>query len=131
MPCRCDYDEEEPRVIYMGTKDAMRERDKAEADLMKARRKHSEELAQVQSAMESLRAKYNNCVKDFDDMTWAFCFVTNKLFDHDPQFLEILLRADERFKRIFDAHQVSDMNAGRSFLYVDKNGIRKRFIGKE
>ena len=130
MPCRCDYDEE-PRVIYTGTKDAMRERDKAEADLMKARRKHSEELAQVQSAMESLRAKYNNCVKDFDDMTWAFCFVTNKLFDHDPQFLEILLRADERFKRIFDAHQVSDMNAGRSFLYVDKNGIRKRFIGKE
>lgn len=130
MPCRCDYDEE-PKVIYTGTKDAMRERDKAEADLMKARRKHSEELAQVQSALESLRAKYNNCVKDFDNMTWAFCFVTNKLFDHDPQFLEILLRADERFKRIFDAHQVSDMNAGRSFLYVDKNGVRKRFIGKD
>lgn len=130
MPCRCDYDEE-PRVIYTGTKDAMRERDKAEADLMRERKKHSEELVRAQSALDGLRGKYNNCVKDFDDMTWAFCFVTNKLFDHDSQFLEILLQADERFKRIFDAHQVSDMSAGRSFLYVDKNGVRKRFIGKE
>ena len=130
MPCRCDYDEE-PRVVYKGTKEALAERDKAEANLTKERRKHREELAIAQATFDGLRAKYNNCVKDFDDMTWAFCFVTNKLYDHDPQFLEILLQVDERFKRIFDAHQVSDMAAGRSFLYVDKNGVRKRFIGKE
>lgn len=130
MPCRCDYDEE-PRVIYKGTKEALAERDEAEANLMLARRKHSEELARAQTSLNDLRTKYNNCVRDFDDMTWAFCYATNKLFDHDPQFLEILLHADERFKRIFDAHQLSDMNAGRSFLYVDKNGVRKRFIGKE
>ena len=130
MPCRCDY-MEEPEVVYKGTKEALAERDEAKAQLKEEYRKRYSERVELNTALENLRAKYNNCVKDFDDMTWAFCFVTNKLFDHDPQFLEILLQADERFKRIFDAHQVSDMAAGRSFLYVDKNGVRKRFIGKE
>lgn len=122
---------EEPKVVYKGTKEALAERDEAKAQLKEEYRKRYSERVELNTALENLRAKYNNCVKDFDDMTWAFCFVTNKLFDHDPQFLEILLQADERFKRIFDAHQVSDMSAGRSFLYVDKNGVRKRFIGKE
>lgn len=130
MPCRCDY-MEEPKVVYKGTKEALAERDEAKAQLKEEYRKRYSERVELNTALENLRAKYNNCVKDFDDMTWAFCFVTNKLFDHDPQFLEILLQADERFKRIFDAHQVSDMSAGRSFLYVDKNGVRKRFIDKE
>lgn len=122
---------EEPKVVYKGTKEALAERDEAKAQLKEEYRKRYSERVELNTALENLRAKYNNCVKDFDDMTWAFCFVTNKLFDHDPQFLEILLQADERFKRIFDAHQVSDMSAGRSFLYVDKNGVRKRFIDKE
>lgn len=130
MPCRCDY-MEEPKVVYKGTKEALAERDEAKAQLKEEYRKRYSERVELNTALKNLRAKYNNCVKDFDDMTWAFCFVTNKLFDHDPLFLEILLQADERFKRIFDAHQVSDMSAGRSFLYVDKNGVRKRFIGKE
>jgi hypothetical protein len=64
-------------------------------------------------------------------MTWAFCYAINKLFDHDPQFLEILLQSSEKFKKVFDEHQLYDMRAGRSFLYVTKEGERKRFIGTE
>lgn len=130
MPCRSDY-LEEPKVIYKGTKEALNERDDAIKQLGNERRRHLGKEQELNTALENLRLKYNNCVADFDNMTWAFCYAINKLFDHDPQFLEILLQSSEKFKKVFDEHQLSDMRAGRSFLYITKEGERKRFIGTE
>lgn len=135
MPCRSDY-LAEPEVVI---KEVYVTRDEYHR---KVDASHSKEVADLKGQLVTLQTQLveaknkaneiinerNKIVKELDNMTWAFCYITNRLFENDLNYLKLLLQ-NKRVAKEFWEHQQLDMKAGRTFIYVDKDGNFQRFNG--
>lgn len=118
MPCRSGY-EDEPQVVYREKKVYV-----GNTELKKELEDY------VHRANKAIRER-NAMKAELDEMTRAFCYVTNRLFDYDEEYLRLVLERDERVHSVFATHQQLDKKAGRSFLYKGKNGKLVRVEGEE
>lgn len=132
MPCNSGYDEVRVIVkeIYL-TEDEYKKRIDAEKEqeVGSAKREQNVAISKMEHAIKHVQKmtdERNLIVKELDEMTWAFCYITNKLFENDLEYLKLLLN-NERVAKQFWEHQQLDMKANRSFIYKDKNGELKRF----
>lgn len=129
MPCRSGYEEvrEIIKEVYVTRDDYHK---KVDAQHQNEVNRLASELKHLRKEANSVIAERNKIVKELDDMTWAFCYITNRLFENDLNYLKLLLQ-NERVAKEFWEHQQLDMKAGRTFIYVDKNGEFQRFKGTE
>lgn len=120
MPCRSGYEEvrEIIREVYVTRDDYHK---KVDAQHQNEVNRLTSELNHLRKEANSVIEERNKIVKELDDMTWAFCYITNRLFENDLNYLKLLLQ-NERVAKEFWEHQQLDMKAGRTFIYVDKNG---------
>ncbi len=121
MPCRSGWDDEVQVVIR-------------EKKVVVGDKELQEELKKSQEEAKNLAEKYNAMIvergkikRELDDMTRAFCVVTNRLFDYDAEYLEMILEADQDLRLVFEEHQKLDRASNRSYLWVGKDGKRRRF----
>lgn len=124
MPCRSGYDDEVQVVIrekkvVVGNK-----------ELQEELRKSQEEVRELTEKTNAMIKERNTIKRELDEMTRAFCVVTNRLFDYDAEYLEMILEADQALRLIFEEHQKLDRASNRPYLWVGKDGKRRRFNKK-
>lgn len=125
MPCRSGYDDE-PQIVYREKKVYI-----GNSELKK-------ELDEVRRTVEDYVDRANKAIRErnamkaeLDEMTRAFCYMTNRLFDYDEEYLRLILEKDHEVHKVFAEHQQLDKKAGRSFLYKGKNGKLVRVEGDD
>lgn len=125
MPCRSGYDDE-PNVIYRERKVYVTSK-----ELQKELQQCREETKYYADKADQMVTERNKIKKELDAMTRAFCYVTNRMFDYDPEYLDSIIAVDGAVKAIFEAHQKLDREQGRSFLYRGVSGKLVRVKGRE
>lgn len=117
MPCRSGYDDEVQVVIR-------------EKKVVVGDKELQEEVRKLTEKTNAMIKERNTIKRELDEMTRAFCVVTNRLFDYDAEYLEMILEADQALRLIFEEHQKLDRASNRPYLWVGKDGKRRRFNKK-